>query len=141
MFTSKSSVAVIGLGTFGIALARSLTEKGARVLGIDTSQHLVDRFHAELDNTIRADATDERALRECAIDDQDIVVIAIGSDVQACLLGTYTAKKLGAERIYAKAQTHAQKAILESIGVDGVIMPEMETGERAAEDILSSPES
>ncbi|MGB3455972.1 MAG: TrkA family potassium uptake protein [Litorimonas sp.] len=136
MFKSHTSAVVIGLGTFGTALARSLTDKGVRVLGVDKDPHLVDRMHAELDNTIQADATDVRALRECSIDDHDLVLIAIGKTVEASMLCTYHVRELGAKWVGAKAQSEAHRGILEAIGIDCVFMPEIENAQRQADGLL-----
>ncbi len=133
MFSNDKSIAVIGLGTFGLSLARSLTEKGVRVVGVDHRQPLVDRHHAELDNTIMADATDPRALKECALDDQDVVIVAIGANVEANLLATQNAKTLGAKRLFSKSQSDTQTSILNAIGVDAVLTPEVDEGRRMAE--------
>ncbi|MEM7728032.1 MAG: NAD-binding protein [Pseudomonadota bacterium] len=136
MFSSHRSAAVIGLGTFGISIARALTEGGTRVLGIDCDHTLVDRFHAEFDNTICADARDPRALRECAMDDQDMVIIAIGSDFEASLKAAYNAKTLGAKIVHAKALSEPHSDMLRAVGVKTVFMPEVEGGQIAARNLL-----
>ena len=139
MFGNSSSIAVIGLGTFGTAVACKARENGARVLGVDIQQQIVDRMADELDDTIGADARDAKALKECALDDHDVVVIAVGSDVEASLMAAHHAKSLGAKRLFVKAQCEDQTAILKAIGVDEVLRPEVDAGHALA-DRLSSGE-
>ena len=137
MFDSPQSLAVIGLGTFGSALACKARRNGARVLGIDIEQDIADRYQGDLDSTICGDARDKRALRECALDDQDVVVIAVGSDVEASLLAAHHAKALGAKRLLVKAQSDTQEDILRSIGVDEVLRPEIDAGHALADRLTS----
>ena len=80
------SVAVIGLGRFGSALALELMAAGTEVLGIDTDEDLVQSHNGELTQVVRADATKEEVLRQLAVDEFDRVVIAIGQDLKASIL-------------------------------------------------------
>ena len=137
MFKDAKSIAVIGLGTFGTAFARRATENGASVTGIDIVQKKVDRLLNELHETIGADARDEKALRECALDEHDLVVIAVGRDVEASLLAAHHAKALGAKQLFVKAQSNHQEDILKAIGADRVLRPEIEAGHALADDIVS----
>lgn len=138
MFRTPKSLAVIGLGTFGASLACRARATGARVVGIDIVQKVADRFHGDLDSTICCDARDKRALRECALDDQDVVVIAVGSCVETSLLATHHAKALGAKRLFVKAQSDTQEDILRAIGVDGVFRPECDAGRELADRITET---
>lgn len=137
MFKDAKSIAVIGLGTFGTAFARRATENGACVTGIDIVQKTVDRMLGELHQTIGADARDEKAMRECTLDEHDLVVIAVGKDVEASLLAAHHAKTLGAKRLFVKAQSRHQEDILNAIGVDKVLRPEIEAGHALADDLVS----
>lgn len=138
MFGASTSLAVIGLGTFGSTLACRARDNGARVTGIDIEKTIADRYQSDLDSTICGDARDKRALRECALDDQDLVVIAVGSCVETSLLAAHHAKSLGAKRIIVKAQSETQEDILRSIGVDDVLRPEIEAGLKLADRITGA---
>ena len=131
------SLAVIGLGSFGEALALQACADGIRVLAIDKDKRLVDRMSSELHNTMQADARDRKALRDCALDDQDMVVIAIGGDKEASLLAAEHAVGLGATHIIAKAQTDSQASILRKIGVHRIILPESDAGRDLARELTA----
>ncbi|MEJ5297348.1 MAG: NAD-binding protein, partial [Armatimonadota bacterium] len=104
--------AVVGLGRFGVSLARTLLERGFHVLGIDKDQHLVDYYAQELTQTIALDATDEHALREIDIGSFDTVVVAIGDHLEDNVLATATLKDLGVRQVVCKAASRRQKEIL-----------------------------
>lgn len=126
------SVAVIGLGRFGRALAVELMATGTEVLGIDLDEDLVQDLNGKLTQVVRADATKEDVLRQLAVDEFDRVVVAIGGDVQASILTSSLLLQLDVPVIWAKAVTDQHGRILEQLGVHHVIYPERDMGRRVA---------
>lgn len=126
------SVAVIGLGRFGRAIALELMATGTEVLGIDTSEEIVQSLNGELTQVVRADTTKEEVLRQLAVDAFDRVVVAIGSDIQSSILTTSILLRLGIPHIWAKAVSDAHGQILTQLGVPHVIYPEHDMGRRVA---------
>lgn len=126
------SVAVIGLGRFGSALALELMHGGTEVLGVDLSEDLVQVHNGELTQVVRADATREEALRQLAINEFDRVVVAIGDDVSASILTCSILLSMGTPVIWAKAMDDRHGLILEQLGVHHVIYPEKDMGRRVA---------
>lgn len=129
---AANSVAVIGLGRFGSALALELMAGDTEVLGIDTDDDLVQSFNGVLTQVVRADATREEVLRQLAIDEFDRVVVAIGSDVTASILTCSVLLQLELPVIWAKAVDPRHALILKQLGVHRVIRPEEEMGKRVA---------
>lgn len=127
---NKREFAVIGLGRFGSAVARSLLGRGHPVLGIDRSREVVQPLADELTEALILNATDEEALRSVDIALYDAVVVAINDDFEDELLTTLTLKKLGVKRVVGVASDERQKTILLKVGVDEVVMPENDSGER-----------
>lgn len=130
--------AVIGLGRFGSAASLELMKMGHSVLGVDTSGKVVDKYADMLTQAVIADVTEQAALEELGLDNYDVVLVAIGEDVQACLLCVVHLKSLGVKTIWVKASSHAQHLILNKLGVDRIIHPEEEMGMRVAQ-ALSYP--
>ena len=126
------SVAVIGLGRFGSALALELMASGTEVLGVDTSEELVQQMNGRLTHVVRADSTQEETLRELSIPDFDRVVVAIGSDLEASILTSSLLLELEVPQIWAKAVSDAHGAILARLGVHNVVYPEKDMGKRIA---------
>jgi len=126
------SVAVIGLGRFGSALALELMAAGTEVLGIDTDDELVQAHNGELTQVVRADSTKEEALRQLAVNEFDRVVVAIGADVQASILTCSILLGMKIPVVWAKAVTEQHGRILEQLGVHHVVYPEKDMGRRVA---------
>lgn len=134
--TSKNdktaSVVVIGLGRFGSAVAESLVRLGQEVLAIEEDQTLVERWADELTHVVRADSTDDEALRQLGVGDFDRAVVAIGADIEASVLTVLALAEAGVDDIWAKAITPKHGQILERVGAHHVVYPEYSMGERVA---------
>ena len=129
---------VIGLGRFGLSLARALAEKGYEVLGLDSREDLVQLASEYLTHAVQVDATDEKALLSLGIKNFDVAVIAIGQDIEASILCTLILKEVGIPYIVAKAQNHLHGRVLEKTGADRVVFPERDMGIRVANNPISS---
>lgn len=125
-------VAVIGLGRFGMEVARQLGRSRTEVIAIDRSSQLVDAIKDEVDLAVRLDTTVEGALAGQGLAKVDACVIAIGENFDAALLTTVLAKKLGVPRIICRAQTPIHAEIFRQIGADEVIQPETHAGAHLA---------
>ena len=130
--SSATSVAVIGLGRFGGALATELARSGTEVLGIDTDEDIVQSLNGVLTHVVRADSTKQVALEQLGVAQFDRVVVGIGSDIQASILTTSLLKRMGARSIWAKAISEQHGLILEQLGIEHVIFPEADMGRRVA---------
>lgn len=133
----RKQVAVIGLGRFGASMCYTLMREDCEVLAIDSDEKRVSELSTLATHVVQADSTDERALAELDIKSFDHVVIAIGEDVQASILTALMVKQLGVGQVWAKARSDYHAKVLELIGVDRVVHPEREMGERIAHLIAS----
>ena len=135
----KKSFLIIGLGRFGISLARTLTKEGHSVLGIDNNENVIQKFSFEIDNVMKLDATDSDVLDSLGISDFEAVVISIGEKyIQNSILATLLAKEKGAKKIIAKAGTKVQGKVLSKVGADFVVFPEKDCGERVGKTLSSN---
>jgi trk system potassium uptake protein TrkA len=135
--TDNSGIVVIGLGRFGCHLAGSLVQLDHNVLAIDRNPERVQRWSAQLDRVVQADATEESALRQLGVGELGRVVVAIGASVEASVLSVLALTELGVPQIWARATSEKHAKILDSVGAHHVIFPEAETGERVAHLIVS----
>lgn len=126
------SVAVIGLGRFGMSLALELMASGTEVLGIDVDEEIVQSLNGELTQVVRADATKLEVLQQLAIDEFDRVVVAIGNDITASILTASLLLQVRVPVIWAKAVDERHGAVLEQLGVHRVVYPEKDMGRRVA---------
>jgi len=125
-------VAVIGLGRFGMTVARGLSKLGAQVIAVDRSMQLVNEIKDEVDVAVRLDSTDQEALIAQEINKVDVCVISIGENFEASLLTTVMVLKLGVPRVICRAQSQFHAEIFRQIGAHEVIQPEMSAGGQLA---------
>jgi trk system potassium uptake protein TrkA len=133
---AENRFAVIGLGKFGRAIAKKLSEKGAEVIAIDINETNVERIQEDVAMCICMDATDKKALIAQNIVDVDGVVVSIGENFEALLLCTVYLQELKAKRIIARANDEHQRRILEKMGVEEILSPEDEVGNVMAEKLM-----
>ncbi|MCM3628699.1 TrkA family potassium uptake protein [Paenibacillus glycanilyticus] len=134
---AKKQFAVIGMGRFGSSIASSLTHMGFEVLAIDASEQRIQEAINLVTHAVSADSTDEEALRSLGIRNFDVVVVAIGEDIQASILTTLILKDLGVKMIVVKAQNELHGKVLTKIGADKVVFPERDMGQRVAHHLIS----
>lgn len=132
----KRTFAVIGLGRFGAAMATTLSQLGHEVIGIDGNDDRVTALADQVSQTVKLDATDERALRAAGIHEVDVAVVSIGENIESSLLVVTLVKELGIENIVAKAVTPLHGRILEKLGVTRVVFPEREMAVRIAHSLV-----
>jgi trk system potassium uptake protein len=130
--------AIIGMGRFGSSVARTLYEMDYEVMGIDENEERINENIQYVTHAVAADSTDERALKEIGIRNFDVVVVAIGVDIQASILTVLTLKDLGVKKIVAKAQNERHGQVLYKVGADRVVFPERDMGVRVAHNLISS---
>ena len=134
---SDQRFAVIGLGQFGSAIAKNLSNRGAEVLAIDSSLEKVEGIKDEVSHAVALDATDKKALLSQNIQDVDAVVVAIGENFQALLLCTFLLIELKVKRIITRSMGNDQRRILEKMGVTEILSPEDEVGGNVAEMLIN----
>ena len=135
----KKHFLVIGLGRFGASVARTLTEEGHNVVGIDTSEDRIQRVSEEIADAIKCDATDADLLDTMGVSDYEAAIVCIGEKyIQNSILVTLILKEKGAKKIIAKAGTKTQGRVLSKVGADTIAYPEKDMGERVAKSLISS---
>ncbi|MCD1616472.1 potassium channel family protein [Salipiger marinus] len=138
MAKETRSFAVIGLGAFGSTVASELARFGNHVIGVDRDEKRVSQMASTLPATVILDTTDEGALREAGIDRYDVVLVAIGRDIEASILTTMNMRLLGIDTIWVKASNRTHHRILSKLGADRVILPEQEMGRHISQ-MLNNP--
>ena len=132
-------VAVIGLGRFGISLAINLAERGAEVIAIDKDREAVDAVKDRVALAVILNSEDEDALKAQGVDRVDVAVIGIGEDsFRSNVLTTILLKKMGVKTVISRAFEDIDREILENIGADRVVFPEVESGVRLARSLTAS---
>lgn len=128
---------IIGLGRFGLSVAKTLYDLGNDVLAIDMDEDLVQEISDNVTHAVQLDATDENALRSLGIRNFDVAVVTIGSNIQASVMVTLLVKELGVKYIIAKGHSDLHAKVLYKIGADRVVLPEKDMGVRVAHNLVS----
>lgn len=134
----RRQFAVIGLGRFGTSVARTLFHMGQEVMAIDTNEDRLRYVSNEVTSTAIVDTTDVAALKSIGIRNFDVVIVAIGGDVQASIMTTLLLKEQGVPYVVAKALNKMQGRVLEKVGADRVVYPERDMGKRVAHNLVCS---
>ncbi len=130
--------AVLGLGRFGQSLVKTLIENDCDVLCCDKDIEIVNEMSKYGCHSVQGDVTDAHVLDQFGINNFDVVIVAIGEDMEGSILATMMAKELGANFVIAKAKNDIQKSILEKVGADRVVLPERDMGVRIANTLLTT---
>ena len=123
---------VIGLGKFGKSLALALSNNGKNVLAIDTNAEIVESVEGYVTRAVVADATKKDVLSTLGVQNFDCAVICIGSNISSSMLTALTCKELEVPYVIAKAQNNQHKELLDKIGVDLVVFPEVYMSKKLA---------
>ena len=77
-------------------------------------------------------------MRELGILNFDVVVVAIGEDIEANIMTTLQLKEIGVKYIVSMARSPLQIKVLEKIGADRVVAPERDMAQRVAYNLAST---
>jgi len=135
MKNANEQILIIGLGQFGMSLARNLCERGFQVIAVDIDQKLVNEASNFVTDAICLDTTDEVSLSKLSPKDRDIVICSISSK-ESSILTVALLKQMGCENIIARATESIHARILKAIGAKRIINPEYEYGKKFANKIL-----
>ena len=134
----KKTYAVFGLGRYGEAVAKELVAHGMDVIAVDADERIVNAVADELPICKCADITDPDVIRQLAIANVDVVIIAMANNLEASVMAVTLCKEVGVETVIAKCANEMHQKILTRVGADKVVFPENESGIRLARNLLSS---
>ena len=136
MKAKNKQYAVIGLGRFGLTVCEELHQYGSQVLAIDINEERVKKATDFVSTAIVANCANEETISELKLDEYDMVMVAIGSDINASILTTLVLKEAGVKTVWVKANDKFHAKILTKIGADHIILPERDMGIRVARKML-----
>jgi trk system potassium uptake protein TrkA len=118
------SVLIIGLGNFGLLLAKKVHELGHQVLAIDKDEERVNAALPFVNDAMIGDSTNEGFLRSLGINNFDVSIVTICNDFQSSLVTTSLLKELGGKLVISRANREVQEKFLLRNGADEVVDPE-----------------
>lgn len=118
---------VIGLGDFGMNIARVLMDNNCEVLGMDTEKNTVQKARDFITQALIGDAADRSVLESLSIADYDGAVVSIGQEMGPSILIALYLKEIGVRRIIVRAISEDHEKILQMLGISDIIFPERDT--------------
>lgn len=130
--------AVFGLGRYGMAVAKELTENSKEVIAVDINSKTVDDASAYLPICKCADVTDSEVIERLGISNVDTVIICMAENLEASVMAITLCKEVGVKNIIVKCGNEIHQKIFLQVGADRVIFPENESGIRLAKSLSGS---
>ncbi len=133
----KNKFAIIGLGQFGMAIAKTLSKKGAEVIAIDKDINKIEQIKEFVSYAVSIDATDKQALINQNIEEMDAVIVAIGEDFKSMILCANILTELSIKRIVGRVMGENERLILKKLGIREILSPEDEIGKSITNSLLN----
>lgn len=137
--SSENDYCVIGLGKFGLSVVATLEELNKVCLAVDKNEDRVQLAANVATEVLILDSTNRNALEDAGIHKIKNIIIAVGSDLAASVVTAVHILALQKEHnpdkeinIVAKAVDSTHQLLLKAIGINNIILPEIEAGKRAA---------
>jgi trk system potassium uptake protein TrkA len=131
------TVAVMGLGTFGEQIAKTLYEGGIHILAMDIDQAQVDRMAPWVSKAICADIRNSEVLETQGVFDVDIAIVSLRRHFDTTVLITNALKKGGVEKILVQVDTEQEADAIVAVGATSVVFPQRDMATRIAHQLLS----
>lgn len=128
---------VLGLGSFGNSITKTLYDLGHEVMAVDSDNEKVEKAIEFSTHAVQANIVDENTLKSLGVRNYDAVILAVGEDIKASILVSMILKELGCKFIMAKANDDIHAKVLRQLGVDKVVFPERDTGIRVAKSLVT----
>jgi len=132
----KLNIIIIGLKTFGKAIAKQLYEYNCDVLAIDKDLDKVEDVAEFVSEAIQMDIRDVSELKKITLDTFDIGIITL-DDIGSSIMATMLFEEAGIERIIVKSTSDLHKRILEKMGVKDIVSPDKHMGIKLAKSIMN----
>lgn len=130
------SFAIIGLGSFGYWIARTINENRHKTLIIDIDRERVQSLKPFATHAIIGDATSIETLTSLGLNEMDAIIVSLGDNISASCLVTLHLNEMGAKNIFVKAINENHAKILKKIGVTRVIYPEKDMAVKTARELI-----
>ena len=125
-------VLIIGVGQFGIHIAKRMEELHCEVMAVDREEDRINEVLPYVTNAQIGDSTNEEFLRSLGVGNYDVCFVALGSLFQSSLETTSLLKELGAKKVISRATNDVQMKFLLRNGADEVVYPEKHMALRIA---------
>lgn len=130
--------AVFGLGSFGNSVALTLQSFGCDVIAVDNCYEKIQDIADSVSYAMCGDVTEPEFMKTIGARNLDGAVIAVSENLEAAIMATMISKEMGISYVLVKAMDELQGKILEKVGADSIVYPEIDMGERVAKKLIST---
>ena len=130
--------AVFGLGSFGKSVALTLQSFGCDVIAVDNCYEKIQDLADSVSYAMCGDVTEPEFMKTIGARNLDGAVIAVSENLEAAIMATMISKEMGISYVLVKAMDELQGKILEKVGADSIVYPEIDMGERVAKKLIST---
>ena len=121
---NKKTILLIGLGRFGLHIAKKLHELGHEVMAVDVNEEKINQAVPYVTDAQIGNSTNEEFLKSLGINNFDLCIVTISNDFQSSLETTSLLKELGAKKVVSRAERDGQAKFLLRNGADEIVYPE-----------------
>ncbi len=121
---NKKTILLIGLGRFGLHIAKKLHELGHEVMAVDINEERINQAVPYVTDAQLGNSTNEEFLKSLGINNFDLCIVTISDDFQSSLETTSLLKELGAKKVVSRAERDGQAKFLLRNGADEIVYPE-----------------
>ena len=121
---NKKTILLIGLGRFGLHIAKNLHELGHEVMAVDVNEERINQAVPYVTDAQIGNSTNEEFLKSLGINNFDLCIVTISDDFQSSLETTSLLKELGAKKVVSRAERDGQAKFLLRNGADEIVYPE-----------------
>ena len=132
----STSFGIIGLGRFGSALVKILSEAGKEVIAVDKSEQAVKAVRKYTDYALVVETLDAESLQETGVQNCDTVTICIGEQMDVSILTTMQVIQMGVPHVISKANSREHGEVLKQLGAT-VVYPESDMAVRIGKRLIS----
>lgn len=120
----KKTILLIGLGRFGLHIAKKIHELGHEIMAVDVNEEKINQAVPFVTDAQIGNSTNEDFLKSLGINNYDLCIVTISDDFQSSLETTSLLKELGAKKVISRAERDGQAKFLLRNGADEIVYPE-----------------
>ena len=120
----KKTILLIGLGRFGLHIAKKLHELGHEIMAVDVNEEKINQAVPFVTDAQIGNSANEDFLKSLGINNYDLCIVTISDDFQSSLETTSLLKELGAKKVISRAERDGQAKFLLRNGADEIVYPE-----------------
>lgn len=124
----QKTIAVLGLGLFGVSVAKTLAKNNIEVIAMDKNMDHVEEVSEYVVNAVQGDFTKLDNLEAALVNTADVAIVATGELLEATIMAIFHLKKLGVPQIIVKTKNLMYRDVLLKVGANRVLLPEVEIG-------------